>query len=139
MRLKAPGKPAIAPRGLSFTWLPQGTLVTTETGPKRPMRTSSLPRSIQNVCVAALLLVAAFLGTAGLPSAAEAAVVSRIIVEGNQRVDEATVAAYVLVQPGQSFSAREIDESLKALFETGLFADVAINQVGNSLVVTVVE
>ena len=33
----------------------------------------------------------------------------------------------------------DVDESLKALYETGLFADVQINQRGGSLVVVVVE
>ena len=103
------------------------------------MRTSDFRRGAQSILAAGLLLVAAFLSSAGLSSQAEAAVVNRIVVEGNQRVDAATVTAYVLVQPGRSFSAAEVDESLKALFETGLFADVTINQVGGDLVVRVVE
>jgi outer membrane protein insertion porin family len=103
------------------------------------MRTIFIRHRFHDVVAAGLLLVALFLSTVGLPSQAEAAVVSRIVVEGNQRVDAATVTAYVLVQPGQNFSAADVDESLKALFETGLFADVTINQVGSNLVVRVVE
>jgi outer membrane protein insertion porin family len=90
--------------------------------------------------LATILFVAAVLLSAAAPdSRAEAAVVSRIDVEGNQRVDAETVRAYVLVQPGVSFSDFEVNESLKALFETGLFADVSIEQRGNALVVTVAE
>ena len=89
--------------------------------------------------LAAALVLAALTAAALPPSQAQAAVANRIVVEGNQRVDDATVAAYVLVQPGVSYSAQEIDESLKALFETGLFADVQIQQAGGDLVVTVVE
>jgi outer membrane protein insertion porin family len=90
------------------------------------------------------LLKAAFaltmlVGLALPVSQAEAAVANRIVVEGNQRVDDATVAAYVLIQPGESYSAEQVDESLKGLFETGLFADVQIQQRGGDLVVTVVE
>lgn len=70
---------------------------------------------------------------------AKADVVSSIVVRGNQRVEDETVRSYVLVKPGQSFGAREVDESLKALFSTGLFSDVQITRGGGALVVTVVE
>ncbi|MDW6022820.1 outer membrane protein assembly factor BamA [Mesorhizobium sp. BAC0120] len=73
-----------------------------------------------------------------VPSA-EAAVVSRISVEGNQRVDRETIIGYIDVKPGQSFSNADIDEAVKRLFSTGLFSDVRINQVGSTLVVQVKE
>jgi outer membrane protein insertion porin family len=65
--------------------------------------------------------------------------VSRIDVVGNQRVDAGTVRAYLAIQPGKSFSSEDEDASLKALFETGLFADVHLDVRGSALVVTVVE
>ncbi|HEX2256023.1 MAG TPA: outer membrane protein assembly factor BamA, partial [Afifellaceae bacterium] len=74
-----------------------------------------------------------------MASRAEAAVVSRIAVEGNQRVDEATVRAYLTIQPGREFSAEDVNDSLVALFETGLFANVSIDQRGGVLVVSVIE
>lgn len=88
------------------------------------------------------ILAAAVIATGGAPmvvSTADAAVVNRIVVNGNQRVDAETVRAYLLVQPGRNFTAQDLDESLRALFETGLFADVKINQSGGALVVDVVE
>ena len=89
---------------------------------------------------AVLLLVGALvLGAGGLGSFAQAAVVNSIEVEGNQRVDADTIRAYVLVQPGVDFSAQDEDESLKALFETGLFADVQLDRRGSVLYVVVVE
>ncbi|MDI6026121.1 outer membrane protein assembly factor BamA [Corticibacterium sp. UT-5YL-CI-8] len=72
-------------------------------------------------------------------SAAEAAVVSRIEVRGNQRVDAETVRNYIAIKPGRQFSATDIDDAVKALFGTGLFSDVRVNQVGSSLVVQVSE
>ena len=86
-----------------------------------------------------LLAGALVLGPGGLGSLAQAAVVNSIEVEGNQRVDADTIRAYVLVQPGVDFSAQDEDESLKALFETGLFADVQLDQRGSVLYVVVVE
>ncbi len=70
---------------------------------------------------------------------AEAAVIRSIVVSGNQRVDVDTIRSYVTIKPGKSFSSFEIDESLKQLFSTGLFADVQVYQSGRVLNVKVVE
>ena len=72
-------------------------------------------------------------------SAAEAAVVSRVEVSGNQRVDAETIRNYITIKPGKAFSSSDIDSAVKALFGTGLFSDVQINQVGSTLVVKVSE
>ena len=69
----------------------------------------------------------------------QAAVVSRIEVQGNQRVDAETIRGYLDITPGKSFSNADIDEAVKRLFATGLFSDVRINQVGSTLVVQVAE
>jgi len=70
---------------------------------------------------------------------AYAAVVSRIDVRGNQRVDSETIRNYIGIQPGKNFGQGDIDEAVKRLFATGLFATVNVNQVGGSLVVQVSE
>ena len=73
------------------------------------------------------------------PSAAAAASVRSISVEGNTRVDPETVRAYLTIKPGQNFGPSDIDESIATLFATGLFADVQIVQRGSTLVVIVKE
>lgn len=70
---------------------------------------------------------------------AHAQTVNNISVEGNQRVDDETIRAYLSIQPGQRYSAFDVDESLKALFATGLFADVQVFRKGGTLVVQVEE
>ncbi|MDP7603003.1 MAG: POTRA domain-containing protein, partial [Alphaproteobacteria bacterium] len=65
--------------------------------------------------------------------------ISEIVVEGNQRIEAATIRSYMTVAAGDAFDAGNIDRSLKALFATGLFADVTIGQRGAALVVRVVE
>jgi outer membrane protein insertion porin family len=65
--------------------------------------------------------------------------VADIRIEGMQRIDASTVRSYMRVGPGDPFDAGRIDESLKALFDTNLFADVTIRRDGDSLVVTVAE
>jgi outer membrane protein insertion porin family len=88
---------------------------------------------------AALILPGALAVQFAAVSAAEAAVVSRVEVRGNQRVEADTIRNYVSIKPGKSFSSADVDEAVKALFGTGLFSDVQINQVGSTLVVTVSE
>jgi outer membrane protein insertion porin family len=72
-------------------------------------------------------------------TAAHAAVVSSISVQGNQRVDAETIRGNIGIQPGRSFSAADIDEAVKRLFATGLFSDVRVTQSGGTLVVQVEE
>lgn len=64
---------------------------------------------------------------------------SRIVVEGNQRIEAETVVSYMTIRPGGLFGPNDINESLKKLFATGLFADVAIRAEGSVLIVRVVE
>ncbi|ACI98614.1 outer membrane protein assembly factor BamA [Rhodospirillum centenum] len=65
--------------------------------------------------------------------------VREIRIEGTQRIEAATVRSYLTVQTGDPFNAERIDESLKSLFATGLFADVTLRREGGTLVVNVVE
>src|SRR6202022_4167589 len=65
--------------------------------------------------------------------------ISDIRIEGAQRIEPETVRSYLLIQPGESWDDERVDKSLKALFTTGLFADVNLSRVGNTLVVRVVE
>ena len=67
------------------------------------------------------------------------ATVDEIRVVGTQRIDPATVNSYMQLKPGDRYSASKVDESLKTLFNTGLFADVTLRREGNALVVQVVE
>ncbi len=72
-------------------------------------------------------------------AAAQQSVIQQIRVEGNQRIEAATVVSYLTIAPGDPVDAAEIDRSLKTLFVTGLFADVTLRQEGDVLVVSVVE
>jgi outer membrane protein insertion porin family len=64
---------------------------------------------------------------------------SSIVVEGNRRVEADTIRSYFKPGPGGRLDAQAIDDGYKALYATGLFQDVRINQSGGRLVVTVVE
>ena len=62
--------------------------------------------------------------------------IRNIQVQGNQRVEANTVASYLLFAPGDPYSEDRIDMSVKTLYATGLFADVAIEpgEDGNVLI-----
>ena len=86
-----------------------------------------------------LLFVLAALIVA-LPSSAQApGRVTAIEVQGNQRIEADTIRSYMLVQPGGTADADQLDRSLRALFATGLFRDVEIRPEGTRVIVRVVE
>ncbi len=66
-------------------------------------------------------------------------VVRDIRVVGNRRVEPETVRSYLQFSVGDAYDAGKVDRSLKALFQTGLFADVRIDRESNGIVITVVE
>jgi outer membrane protein insertion porin family len=83
--------------------------------------------------------------SAGPPAPAKAAAgpnlgtIGTIRIEGIQRIEPETVKSYLLLQVGDPWDTERVDRSLKALFATGLFADVKLTREGNALVVKVVE
>ena len=95
------------------------------------------------VCVGLLALLLAVFApsslTGGWTSQAYAQNIAKIVVEGNQRVENDTVFSYLQISQGQAFDAEKIDASIKVLFQTGLFSDVQMFQRGTTLVIKVVE
>jgi outer membrane protein insertion porin family len=65
--------------------------------------------------------------------------VADIVVRGNQRIEPETIRSYLSVNVGDPFTPAKLDESLKTLFATGLFADVNFARDGNTLIVNIVE
>ena len=73
-----------------------------------------------------------------LPSNREETV-QRIIVTGNERIEQSTILSYLPIQVGESVGPAKIDLALKALFRTDLFSDVKINLANGDLTIAVVE
>src|SRR5690606_29092841 len=68
-------------------------------------------------------------GAPQAPTAAaeqERAVVNRILVRGNQRIDQTTVLSYLPIQPGDTVDAAVLDVAVRTLTRTQLFADVQL-------------
>ena len=64
---------------------------------------------------------------------------SEIRVEGAQRIEPDTVRSYVPIRAGERITAEKMDQALKKLFATGLFADVIVRREGSAVVIRVVE
>lgn len=93
------------------------------------------------VTLAALLLGStALIAPREAYAQAQAGVIQRILVQGNERIEAGTVLSYLPIQAGDTVDPSRIDVALKTLFRTDLFADVKIDlQQNGDLVVRVVE
>lgn len=60
-------------------------------------------------------------------------------VQGSQRVEADTIKAYMGLKEGDRYSPDAVDKAIKALFATGLFADVAIGFQNDRMIVKVTE
>jgi outer membrane protein insertion porin family len=89
-------------------------------------------------CGAAAVL-AAVLALSGAPARADGSAASRIAVEGNRRIDAATVQSYFHPAADGRYDAAALDAALKALVGTGLFDRVKIDRSGDGIVVHVTE
>src|SRR5689334_18401914 len=100
-------------------------------------------RLARSLCFALFLLGGAAcctaVGSLAAASSAAAQTATTIVVEGNRRVEASTIRSYFFTNPGERLDSFKIDQALKALYATGLFQDVRINQSGGRLVVSVVE
>ena len=81
------------------------------------------------------LLVAALMVPGWPVRAQNAGVISRVVVEGNQRIEPSTVESYLAIRAGEPYDRQKVDDSIKSLYATGLFEDVAIELQGDQLVV----
>lgn len=72
-------------------------------------------------------------------STANAATIRDFRVSGTERVEPSTVINYLNLRVGDDASEIALNDALKSLFATGLFADVAIREEGGIILVDVVE
>jgi outer membrane protein insertion porin family len=76
------------------------------------------------LCVLSLLLGAAS------PESAEAPKITMIEVQGNRRIETATILAKIKSKEGQAFSPAQLKEDIKTLYQLGHFEDVQVKTEG---------
>ena len=74
------------------------------------------------------------------PAAPVERTIRSVTVRGNQRLEPETIRAYANLSPGQTYTAATLDQAIKDLYATQLFADATISgtETGN-LVINVRE
>ena len=70
---------------------------------------------------------------------AQAEHISHIVVDGNKRVETATIESYLKVKVGDELTPTNQDASIKSLFDTSLFDNVKITHSGSTMYVHVEE
>jgi outer membrane protein insertion porin family len=85
------------------------------------------------------ILLCGFWAMAAGSAAGAAGVIDSIEVSGNRHVDAATVRSYFHPAADGRLDGAALDAALKALYQSGLFADVKISHDGGRVVVKVVE
>jgi len=89
--------------------------------------------------------VAILLGSTGLsggfftPAMAQSYSFSNVTIEGNQRVDAATILGFAGINRGQGLSAGELNDAYQRIVNSGLFETVTIDPRGGTLVIQVKE
>ncbi|KEQ55290.1 outer membrane protein assembly factor BamA [Sphingobium chlorophenolicum] len=76
---------------------------------------------------------------APVPAVAPAGTIRNISVTGQQRLEPDTVLSYTKLRIGQPFTQESLDQALRDLYETELFADVQIRNDNGALTVEVKE
>jgi len=73
------------------------------------------------------------------PVAAATRTIRSVAVRGNQRLEPETIRQYANLAPGTTYTAESLDQALKDLYATQLFADVTINGADTGDLVIVVR
>jgi outer membrane protein insertion porin family len=76
---------------------------------------------------------------APIPSGQTIGVIRTIGVTGNQRLEPDTVRSYIALRPGETYTREALDQALKDLYATELFADVQIRDDNGALSIEVRE
>jgi outer membrane protein insertion porin family len=86
---------------------------------------------VQKQCAAALgVLVFFLLSFFPIPGAAAEVKVTLIEVQGNKRIETATILAKIKTREGEVFSPSQIKDDIKALYQLGHFEDVQVKTEG---------
>ena len=65
--------------------------------------------------------------------------VSKILVEGNQRVDDETILSFINLSEGSSYADNDVNIILKDLYKTGFFSNVQVSNKDGIFVISVEE
>ncbi len=88
---------------------------------------------------AVVAVLAMSIGLAPLAGQAQDFRFTNVRVEGNQRIQSATIVNYTGLAQGETVSAGALNDAYRGVFDSGLFESVELVPSGNTLVIKVVE
>lgn len=90
--------------------------------------------------IAPILVAGLTLGTIpAAPAWAQSFSFSSVQIDGNQRIESATILNYAGIARGQTVSAAELNDAYQRILASGLFEEVTLEPRGNTLVISVTE
>ncbi len=91
--------------------------------------------------MASVAVLSTFTSVVAAPTAvmAQSYAFNSVEIDGNQRIEDATILSYMGIARGQSVSAADVNAGYRRLEDSGLFESVDVQPRGNTLVITVVE
>jgi len=89
--------------------------------------------------ILAMPIAAPVFTTAFMATAAHAAVISSISVQGNQLIPSETIRDFAGVNLGSNLSPADLNEVVRRLYDSGMFENVDLRISGSTMVITVVE
>lgn len=111
----------------------------------RMTQSAAKRRSVRATSRARLLATALFLGAATAsapmltPAFAQVFSFSNVVIEGNERVDSATILNYAGISRGEEVSAAALNDAYQRIMNSNLFETVELVPQGSTLVIKVVE
>ncbi len=111
----------------------------------RMTQSAAKGRSFRASSRARLLATAVFLGAATAsapflaPAYAQSFSFSNVEIQGNERVDAATILSYAGIRRGEEVSAAQLNDAYQRIMNSNLFEKVELVPQGSTLVVKVVE
>jgi outer membrane protein insertion porin family len=111
----------------------------------RMTQRAAMGRSVRARSRARLLATVVFIGAATasqpflLPAYAQVFSFSNVTVEGNARVDSATILNYAGISRGEEVSAGGLNDAYQRILNSGLFETVELVPQGSTLLIRVVE
>ena len=105
-------------------------------GPSRPLL-SCFVKTLSGT-VAVMLMAFILLG-AVTPAAAQSYSFSSVVIEGNQRIEPATVLSFAGIERNTTISAGELNDAYQKILASGLFEQVELVPQGNTLLIRVTE
>ncbi len=107
---------------------------------ERSSRAGSGPRSGVRLLATAVFIGAATASAPFLtPAFAQSFSFSNVVIEGNTRVDAATIISYAGITRGEEVSAAALNDAYQRIANSGLFESVEMVPQGGTLVIRVVE